>query len=57
MSIYFMKTPPILEPIKTLLNICLFLVACVLAPTLAAIVLLGGTGYAIYTAAKDDKEK
>ena len=53
-----MNLENVFVPLKTLLAIGWFLILCIIAPTLAAIILLGGTGYAIYTAASEkNKEK
>lgn len=51
-----MNIENVFVPFKTLLAIGWFLILCVIAPTLAAIILLGGTGYAIYTAASEKKQ-
>lgn len=45
-----MRLSDIFVPIKGLLVIGWFLVLCVLAPMLAVVVLLVGTGYALYEA-------
>lgn len=52
-----MKVTDVFVPLKSLLIMGWFLILCVMAPTLAAVVLLGGTGYAIYTAVNDKGKK
>lgn len=43
-----MRITDVFVPIRTLLMIGWFLFLCIVAPTLAAVLLLGGTGYAVY---------
>lgn len=52
-----MKVSEVFVPLKSLLLMGWFLILCVLAPTLAVVVLLGGTGYAIYSATTDKGKK
>lgn len=43
-----MKLYDVFVPVKSLLILGWFLILCVLAPTVAALVLIGGTGWAIW---------
>ena len=51
-----MKITDVFVPVRSLLILAWFLILCVVAPTIAAVILLGGTGYAIYSAASDKKQ-
>ena len=47
-----MKLCDVFVPVKSLLILGWFLILCVIAPTIAAIVLIGGTGWAIWESTK-----
>ena len=52
-----MKITEVFIPLKSLLIMGWFLILCVLAPTLAAVMLLGGTAYAGYIAINEKGKK
>lgn len=48
-----MRITDVFIPVRTILMIGWFLFLCIVAPTLAAVILLGGTGYAVYESVND----
>ena len=47
-----MKLCDVFVPVKSLLIMGWFLILCVIAPTIAVVVLIGGTGWAIWDSTK-----
>lgn len=50
-----MRPCDIFVPIKHILAVCWFVVLCLMAPTVAVIILLVATGWVAYDAVKDGK--
>lgn len=50
-----MRPSDVFVPIKHILAACWFVVLCMMAPTVAVIILLGATGWVAYDAVKGEK--